>query len=112
VSLIEAAAAGCPAVATAVGGVPEVVGPGAGLLVPAGDHAALADALVRLAADAELRSEMGTRARDHVTRRFSIDRLLRDVERLYDELLARDGRPERDNRQEHGDASSQGESRP
>jgi glycosyltransferase involved in cell wall biosynthesis len=44
VALIEAAAAGRPAVATAVGGVPEVVVPGAGLLVSRGDYAALAAA--------------------------------------------------------------------
>jgi glycosyltransferase involved in cell wall biosynthesis len=88
VALIEAAAAGRPAVATAVGGVPEVVVPGAGLLAPAGDHAALAAAVVRLASDGDLRAQMGTRAREHVRRTFTIERLLRDVEALYDELLA------------------------
>jgi glycosyltransferase involved in cell wall biosynthesis len=87
VSLIEAAAAGRPSVATAVGGVPDVVVAGAGLLVPAGDHAALAQGLVRLAGDPELRSSMGARAREHVMATFSIDRLLRDIEALYDELL-------------------------
>jgi glycosyltransferase involved in cell wall biosynthesis len=88
VALIEAAASGCPAVATAVGGVPDVVVPGAGLLVPAGDHAALADGLARLARDPELRSEMGARARAHVSGTFSIERRIGDVERLYDDLLA------------------------
>jgi glycosyltransferase involved in cell wall biosynthesis len=92
VALIEAAAAGCPAVATAVGGVPDVVIPGTGVLVPAGDHAALAQGLARLARDAELRAEMGARAREHVTGKFSIERLLSDVEQLYDELLARQRR--------------------
>jgi glycosyltransferase involved in cell wall biosynthesis len=88
VALIEAAAAGRPAVATAVGGVPDVVTPETGLLVPAGDHAALARGLARLARAPELRAEMGGRAREHVIGRFSIDRLLSDVEQLYDELLA------------------------
>jgi glycosyltransferase involved in cell wall biosynthesis len=92
VSLIEAAAAGRPAVATAVGGVPDVVVPGTGLLVPAGDHAALARALAELARDPELRARMGARAKEHVTVTFSIERLVRDVEQLYDELLARDAR--------------------
>jgi glycosyltransferase involved in cell wall biosynthesis len=91
VSLIEAGAAGRPAVATAVGGVPDVVVPGAGVLVPRGDSTALADALSRLASDSGLREEMGVRAREHVTRRFSIERLLADMEALYDELL--DQRP-------------------
>jgi glycosyltransferase involved in cell wall biosynthesis len=92
VSLIEAGAAGRPAVATAVGGVPDVVVPGAGVLVPPGDHAALARGIVRLAGDAELRAQMGARARTHVTGSFSIGRLLSDVEELYDHLLARAGR--------------------
>jgi glycosyltransferase involved in cell wall biosynthesis len=88
VALIEAAAAGRPAVATAVGGVPEVVVPGAGILVPRGNYAALADGLNRLARDRPLRERMGARAREHVLRHFSIDRLLVDIERLYEELLA------------------------
>jgi glycosyltransferase involved in cell wall biosynthesis len=89
VSLIEAGAAGRPAVATAVGGVPEVVIPGTGLLVPRGDHSALGRAVARLAGDAELRAEMGARAREHVASLFSIDRLVHDIEDLYDELLTR-----------------------
>jgi glycosyltransferase involved in cell wall biosynthesis len=67
--------------------VPDVVIPGAGLLVPREDHAALAQAVARLARDAELRARMGARARDHVMRSFSIDRLLRDIEGLYESLL-------------------------
>jgi glycosyltransferase involved in cell wall biosynthesis len=85
--LIEASAAGRPAVATSVGGVPDVVIPGAGLLVAREDHAALAHAVARLAGDAELRARMGARARDHVMRSFSIERLVRDVEGLYESLL-------------------------
>jgi glycosyltransferase involved in cell wall biosynthesis len=91
VALIEAAAAGRPAVATAVGGVPEVVTPATGVLVAPGDHDALAQGLSRLAGDAGLRAQMGARAQAHVTRSFSIERLLRDVEALYDELLSRRG---------------------
>jgi len=88
VALIESAAAGRPAVATAVGGVPDVVVPGTGLLVAPGDDAALADALSELAGNAELRARMGDHARTHVTRLFSIDRLLGDVEALYESLLS------------------------
>lgn len=87
VALIEAAAAGRPAVATEVGGVREVVVPGTGLLVPRGDHAALAGALERCARDQPLRERMGARAQEHVLRQFSIERLLEDVEGLYEELL-------------------------
>jgi glycosyltransferase involved in cell wall biosynthesis len=87
VALIEAAAAGLPAVATAVGGVPEVVVPGAGMLVPRGDYVALAAALCRCARDQPLRARMGARAREHVLRHFTVERLLHDVETLYGELL-------------------------
>jgi glycosyltransferase involved in cell wall biosynthesis len=88
VSLIEAAAAGRPAVATAVGGVPDVVLPATGVLVTRGDHAGLARGLIRLAGDADLRAHMGEQAVAHVAKSFSIERLLRDIEGLYDELLS------------------------
>jgi glycosyltransferase involved in cell wall biosynthesis len=94
VSLIEAAAAARPAVATTVGGVPEVVTSGSGILVPPGDDEALAAGLLRLAGDRELRREMGERARDHVLGRFSIDRLVADVDSLYRDLVE-DARRER-----------------
>jgi glycosyltransferase involved in cell wall biosynthesis len=88
VSLIEAAAAGVPAVATAVGGVPDVVAPQIGILVPAGDAEALAAGVTQLAADATLRERMGQRARAHVRERFAVERLLSDIDALYEELLA------------------------
>ena len=87
VALIEAAAAGVPAVATAVGGVPDVVTPETGILVPAGDADALAAGLARLAEDPGLRQRMGERARAHVRERFAVERLLGDIDSLYEELL-------------------------
>jgi glycosyltransferase involved in cell wall biosynthesis len=89
VSLIEAAAARRPAVATAVGGVPEVVTPDTGVLVPRRDERAFGEALVRVAGDPALRSRLGARARRHVAGRFSVARLISETEALYDELLAR-----------------------
>jgi glycosyltransferase involved in cell wall biosynthesis len=87
VSLIEAAAARVPAVATAVGGVPDVVTAETGILVPPGDATALAAGLARLADDAALRRQMGARARGHVRERFAVERLLADIDALYQELL-------------------------
>jgi glycosyltransferase involved in cell wall biosynthesis len=87
VSLIEAAAAGNPAVATAVGGVADVVTPDTGILAPAGEEAGLGAALAELAADADRRYGMGERARRHVRDRFSAERLARDIDRLYLELV-------------------------
>jgi glycosyltransferase involved in cell wall biosynthesis len=92
VSLIESAAAGRPAVASAVGGVRDVVVPGTGLLAAPGDHEALARGVAQLAGDPQLRAQMGARAREHVMEAFSIERLLTDIAALYEELLARSSR--------------------
>ena len=62
-TVVEALAVGCPVVATAVGGVPEVVRDGEnGLLVPPGDPHALAGAIRRFFADAELRERLAAAA--------------------------------------------------
>jgi glycosyltransferase involved in cell wall biosynthesis len=88
VSLIEAAAAGLPAVATDVGGVCEVVSEETGILVPRGDAGALASALVEMAADGERRVRFGAAARSRAIGRYGADRLLGDTDALYRELLA------------------------
>ncbi len=93
VSLIEAAAAATPAVTTTVGGVADVVNDDTGLLAPAGDHERLGRAIAALAADPEGRAAMGARAREHVAGRFSVDRLVQDIEALYDTLHEPLGRP-------------------
>jgi glycosyltransferase involved in cell wall biosynthesis len=89
VSLIEASAAGLPSVATDVGGVSDVVTSETGMLVPAGNVEALAGALARFASDPELRRRDGDAARKRAINRFSIERLVADVEALYEELLSR-----------------------
>lgn len=90
VALIEAAAAGRPAVATGVGGVRAVVDDGVtGLVVPVGDHEAVATALRALLSDPQRAAAMGAAGRERVRERFSSHRLVRDVAALYDELLAR-----------------------
>jgi len=89
--LIESAAAGRPAIATNVGGTAEVVTPETGILAPPDDEEALAEAITRLAGDAELRRGMGERAREHVLSRYSVDRLIADIDGLYSELLERRG---------------------
>ncbi len=90
VAVIEAMAAGRAVVATAVGGVPDVVQHGeSGLLTPSGDVEAMAAALVRLASDAPLRRTMGLAGRDAALRRYSHRRLVTEVEALYLSGLAR-----------------------
>jgi glycosyltransferase involved in cell wall biosynthesis len=88
VSVIEAQAAGLPAVATDVGGVRDVVADGrTGFLAPAGDVSAIAERLVDLASRPDLRRELGEAGREHVRDRYSVPRLLDDVDRLYRTLL-------------------------
>jgi glycosyltransferase involved in cell wall biosynthesis len=93
VSLIEALAAGVPVVSTDVGGVGDVVrADETGLLVPAGDVPALGDALARLADDEALHARLAAEAPADVRARYSVERLVDDVDELYRRLLAEKGR--------------------
>jgi glycosyltransferase involved in cell wall biosynthesis len=84
-ALIEAMAVGLPAVATRVGGIPDVVADGeTGLLVPARDEAALADALLKLLRDPARRRAYGHAARRSMDERFDVNAMVRAIDRLYD----------------------------
>ena len=88
VAVMEAFAAGLPVVATAVGGLPQQVRDGVeGLLVPAGDSDALADALVTVAADDDTRRRMGAAARERATD-YDIRRSVAVQENTYAALAA------------------------
>lgn len=88
VAIIEAMAAAKPVVATAVGGVADVVDDGrTGILVESGDSDALAAALRHLAENPAERRALGEAARLEVSR-FSSERLVDDIDRLYSEALA------------------------
>lgn len=85
----EAMLASLPIVASDVGSVPEVVLDGeSGLLVPAGDVAALARALRELIVDPAGRRRMGERGLLHARELFTIDSMVSSYEALYEELLA------------------------
>jgi glycosyltransferase involved in cell wall biosynthesis len=93
--LLEAAAAGLPIVATAVGGNGEVVRDGeSGFLVPPKDAEALARGMLRLMAVPEgQRRAMGERGREHVRANYGLHRVAERWERLYWDALARKGLP-------------------
>jgi glycosyltransferase involved in cell wall biosynthesis len=88
VSVIEALAAQRPAVATRVGGTPDVIRDGVdGFLVEVGDAYALSERLAELAADPARRAQMGADGRERVLGRYAVERLVDDVDRLYRSLL-------------------------
>lgn len=89
VSAIEALAAARPVVATRVGGVPDVVRDGVdGFLLPVGDTEGLGKKVAELARDPARRRAMGEEGRARVLSRYSVERLVDDVDRLYRSLLA------------------------
>lgn len=86
VAVIEAMAAGLPVVATAVGGVPELVEhETSGLLVPARDREALSGALTVLSEDTPLRAKMGARAVERA-RAFHAGRMVDSYAALFEEI--------------------------
>jgi glycosyltransferase involved in cell wall biosynthesis len=88
--LLEAWANGVPCVAYRAGGPAEVVRHGQdGLLVRCGDVDGLAEALARLAADAELRRRLGAAGQERVPREFRWEEKLEMVREAYRELVAR-----------------------
>jgi glycosyltransferase involved in cell wall biosynthesis len=85
---LEAMAAGRPLVASRVASLPEVVGD-VGILVQAGSVPELADTLVRLASDAQLRISLGSRARHRALTEFSLERMVDRTMDVYAEVLTR-----------------------
>ena len=91
-SLLEAAACGRPLVATDVPGCRDIARPGVNaFLVPLDDAEALADAIDRLAGDAELRRKFGRASRDLVEQNFSSRRIGAALVKLYRRLLEQPG---------------------
>jgi glycosyltransferase involved in cell wall biosynthesis len=101
-TLIEAMANARPVVATAVGGVVDLLGEAIeehqnqrymvcrrGISVPSNDEVAVAAALYHLIENPELRSQLGNRGREFVASNFSRERLIEDIQALYKRVLER-----------------------
>ncbi len=94
-ALLEAMLQGKPAVATSVGGIPEVIEDGVdGFLVPARDPAALAEKIRQLLDDDALRRAMSHNASATVREHFGIAEMVKKVEQVYCDVL--------DHRHQHG----------
>ena len=90
-SVIEAMAHGLPIITTTVGGLPDLLTPDAGILVPPGDTAALAGAMQRLASDPALRERMGRAARERYLKLFAPDAVLSMLVDTYSRVAGRNG---------------------
>ena len=87
-AVLEAMAAGKPVVASAVGGIPEAVVHGeTGLLVPSGDAATLAGAILDLLGDPARAQRMGHAGQERVREQFGMEQMVEGMEAIYEELL-------------------------
>ncbi|HEU4680796.1 MAG TPA: glycosyltransferase [Gemmatimonadales bacterium] len=108
--LLEAAAAGMPIVATAVGGNREVVLDGeTGFLVPHRDPIALGDSMLRLTAlPADHRLRLGRRGREYIESRYALPHIVDLWEQMYEELLGHKGVRALTDGQNQGDVAGTG----
>jgi glycosyltransferase involved in cell wall biosynthesis len=89
VSAIEAMASSCPVVATRVGGLPDLIEDHkTGRLIPPRDAEALASAVLVLLTSPRIARTIGQNAQESVHQRFTVQRLFRDIDDLYTQLLA------------------------
>lgn len=89
-ALVDAMAASKAAVATAAGGIPEVLVDGeTGFLVPPRDHQAMADRLVTLLKDDAMRARMGAAALARARERFTVERMVEGTAAVYESALRR-----------------------
>jgi len=86
--VLEAMAAGCPVVAAATGGIPEMVEHGVnGLLTPPGDIDAIADGIQMLLQDRAHAAHLGQQAQHSIRERFSVERHAQAIQEIYEECL-------------------------
>jgi colanic acid/amylovoran biosynthesis glycosyltransferase len=83
VALIESMACGVPVVSTATGGIPELLGDGAGIIVPPGSAESLADGLGKLIFSQETRQAFGKRGRNRIRESFSSEHVVTELVGLF-----------------------------
>jgi len=94
-ALMQAMATGLPVVTTAIGAIPELVRNGeTGLVVPTENAAALADTIARLLADEKLAARLGAAGREHVSKSFTTNSMLDNMEAIFYDAVRASGKPE------------------
>lgn len=87
-TIIESMAAGKPVIATNAGGVPDIIENGVnGILVPPRNPQRLADGILKVLSDLELGKKLGDAGRKVVKQRFSLEKQMRKIEKLYEDVL-------------------------
>jgi hypothetical protein len=86
-AVLLAMANGVPVLASAVGGLPEIVEDGVNGLLTSNEPAAVAQAVRRLVADGALASRLAARARVRVEKEFSVERMVNETLGVYERIL-------------------------
>lgn len=93
--ILEAMSVGLPVISTTIGGIPDAIDSGKdGILIEPGDIDGLVHAIERLLHDADFRQEMGNAAREKVVHKFSTEKVVPQLEKLYRELGAEPALPQ------------------
>ncbi len=97
IAIIEAMACGAPVVASAVGGIPEIIEDGAdGFLVPPGRSRPLAQSIIKLLDNPSLRSDMIYRGLRKAVRQFNVTRMTETVAKVYSQMFDRTELPKQE----------------
>jgi glycosyltransferase involved in cell wall biosynthesis len=86
-SILEAMAMKVPVIATNVGGIPELIGNGAGIIIPPNDSAEIVNAVIQLIEHNELRREYIENAYDRVRSGFDEENVMREIMTAYQNVL-------------------------
>ena len=89
--LVEAGACGIPIIATAVGGIPELLQDDRGCMIPPGSEEALRAAILEVLADPEAARSRAARLQDYVRATFDVDRNAETLRGIYQDLIQRKG---------------------
>ncbi|MEK6955064.1 MAG: glycosyltransferase family 4 protein, partial [Nanoarchaeota archaeon] len=84
---LEALATKTPAIGTRVGGVPDIITPDVGYLVPPRNSDEISKHIIELFSDPKKAKKMGEAGRNRVKKKFSIEKMVKETEDVYKSLI-------------------------